>query len=103
MSRVYLPFAFETITVTSGDNVVRLRPGTFDRPSALPVARAIITVDPGPPISYMVATGTVTSANGHKAAAYGTITLDGDAAIRGFQTTSFSGGTPGSMFVTYYR
>jgi len=96
-------FAFETVTVPSGNVVATLRRGTYDRPSSLPCRKAMVTVNPGAPISYMVATGTVTSAGGHQVAAFGSFIVEGLENIMNFQTTSYSSGTAGSISVTYYR
>ena len=97
-------FAFETITVPSANVVAVLRRGTYDRPGALPCRKAVITVDPGPVISWCDVSGvTVTSTSGHKLTAFGSVTIEGMENIKNFQTTSVSSATVGLITVTYYR
>ena len=98
-----IAFAYETLTVPSADVSAVLSRGTYDRPSALPVRKALITVNPGPPISYTLNGLTVGSNIGHKLTAYGSLTIEGFENIRNFQTTSVSSGTTGSIAITYYR
>lgn len=99
-----LAFAFETLTVTSGNNVTNLSQNVYDRPGAMPCRKALITVNPGPVVSYLVVnTATVSSTVGHKVTAYGTIIIDGWQNIKNFQTTSVSSGTTASLSISYYR
>ena len=101
----YNAFAFETLTVPSANSTVTLSKIKYQPDSGgLPVRRALITVNPGPPLSYTIGGGvTASSATGHRLTAYSSLTLEGHSNIAGFQTTSMSSGTTGAISVTYFR
>lgn len=105
MQQSEVAFAYETLTVSSANVLVRLTKSIY-RPDSggLPVRKALVTVNPGPPISYsMTTTVTVASQTGHKMTAYGSLEIHGGDNIEGFRTTSVSSGTTGSISVTYFR
>ena len=98
-------FAYETITVPSANVTASLTKSKY-RPDAggLPVRKALVTVNPGPPVSYsMTTTITVASNTGHKMTAYGSLEVHGPDQIENFRTTSVSSATVGSIAVTYFR
>jgi hypothetical protein len=104
MNKDLSAFKMETITVPSA-NVAATLSSTLYKPfgNVLPTQKALISVNPGPPISWTIDTTTVGSATGHKTAAYGQIEIYGYDNIKNFQTTSFSSGTTGSITATYFR
>ena len=99
----YSAFTSETLTVPSANGTVSLSATKYNQGRGLPTRRALVTVNPGPPISYTLDTTTASSATGHRATSYGQIMIDGYDNIKNFQTTSMSSGTTGSITVTYYR
>lgn len=97
-------FAFETITVPSAGVAAVLTRSKYDPAGQhLPVKKALISVNPGPPISYLFTGLTVGSATGHRLTAFGTVEIEGFDNIRNFQTTSMSSGTVGEISVTYFK
>lgn len=97
-------FAFETITVPSGNVAAAFTASVYQRPNAQPPIEALVTVNAGPIMSYlMIATATVSSTVGHKLAAFGSLIVTGPDSIINFRTTSVSSGTTGSISVTYFR
>ena len=100
-----LAFAFETLTVGSGNTVTTLTRSVYTPATGGPQVReALITVNPGPVVSYLIlTTATVSSTVGHKMAAFSSVILQGPEAIRKFQSTSMSSGTTASISCTYFR
>ena len=98
-------FAFETITVSSANGVSNLTSTVFTPATGgLPCNYALLTVNPGPIISYLlINTATVTSTNGHKMTVFGSFIIEGYDNIKNFQTTSVSSGTTASISVSYAR
>lgn len=97
-------FAFETITVPSaGIAGILSRSKYYPDSGGLPVRKALITVNPGPPIVYTLNGITVGTATGHRLTAYGSLIIEGGNNIKNFQVTSMSSGTTGEISVTYYR
>ncbi len=100
-----LAFGFETLTVASGDVATGLSRHKYNPAGQhLPVRQALVTVNPGPQLSYMfISTVTVGSAIGHLITPYASIMVNGFDDIRNFRLTSVSSGTIGSISVTYFK
>lgn len=97
----FTPFAFETVTVPSG-NVAGVLTATLY--NTAPVKRALVTVGTGPIVSYQMGTSvTVTSQTGHHLTAYGYVYLEGHQQIRDFSFTSVSSATVATIRTTYFR
>ena len=64
---------------------------------------AIVTVDPGPVISYRIDGVSATSDIGHALTSYGKIELYGTQQISDFSITSVSSATATSVTVSYLR
>ena len=104
MDRELTAFAFETLTVTSGNVATSLTKSKYAPDSGgLPARAAIVVVTTGPLISYVYGGVTVGSATGHKATPFQTIELIGNQQIRDFRTTSVSSGTVAGLTATYFR
>ena len=104
MSRVYQPFAFETLTIGSGNVATSLSSTVYDIRGNLPAEMAYISVGTGPLISYSLTTTlTVSSQTGHQMTPFGSIKLEGHQVIKDFRSTSVSSGTTATIKVTYYR
>lgn len=107
MSREYNSenaFAFETVTVPSGNVVATLSKIKYLPDSGgLPVRRAFVSVNPGAPISYTLNGLTASSATGHRVATFSSFSIDGYTNIKNFQTTSMASATTGEISVTYFR
>lgn len=100
----YTAFAFETLTVTSGNIATSLTKTVYSPASGgLPARAATIVVTTGPLISYVFGGVTVGSAIGHKATPFTEIKLYGNQQVRDFRTTSVSSGTVAAVTVTYFR
>jgi hypothetical protein len=100
----YTAFASEKLTVPSGNVAASFTRIKYD-PSGnhLPVRLARFTVVPGAPVVFTIDGTTVSSRTGHALTAYGSYDVDGFDNIKNFRTTSFSSGTAGAIWVTYYR
>jgi len=102
MDKEYTAFAFETLSVQSGNLATSLSSTVYNK-AGLPARAATIVVTTGPIISYVYGGVTVGSATGHKATPYTTIELYGNQMIRDFRTTSVSSGTAAGVTVTYFK
>lgn len=100
----YTAFAFETLTVASGNVESSLTTTRFSPDSGgAPARMAKLVVGTGPLISYTYGGVTVSSATGHRATPFTEITLYGNQQIRDFRTTSVSSGTTAEITVSYFR
>ena len=105
MGNELVPFAYESIAVTSANGTVRLTTSTY-RPSTggLPARKALVFVAPGPNISFTLDGSTVaTSTVGHQITSFMYIELFGEQQIRNFMATSAATGTAGKVTVTYFK
>ena len=103
MSDGLTAYAFETLTITSANNVTSLSATVYDV-AGLPPRRALVTVGTGPIISYsLTSTVTVASQTGHQMTPFAFIYLEGHQQIREFRSTSVSSGTTATVKVTYFR
>lgn len=99
-----IAFSYETITVPSGNVSASLTDSKFfPNSGGLQVKKALITVNPGPIISYTLNGLTVGSNTGHKMTSFQSLEIIGPNNMKNFQTTSFSSGTVASISVTYFR
>ena len=97
-------YAFETVTVPSGNVAAALTRTKYDLQQGLPCKKVLITVSSAVSVSYSLISGvTVGSATGHQLNAYGVLIIEDLGAIKNFQTTSVSSGTTGLISVTYFR
>lgn len=97
-------FAFETVTVGSGNTATALSRTVYDPPgSHLMVSKAVVTVNPGPVISYVINGATVASTVGHRVTPFGAFVVEGFDNIRSLRMTSVSSGTTASISVSYAR
>ena len=82
-------FAFETLVVPSGNVPVALSSIKYNPAgSHLPVTKALITVNPGPPVSFMLSSlDVVTGSDGHKNTSFGQIDVDGYDNIKNFRAS----------------
>lgn len=104
MDRDYTAFAFETLSIQSGNLSTSLSRTVYaPTNTGLPARMATIVVTTGPLMSYVYGGVTVGSATGHKATPFSEINLYGNQQIRDFRSTSVSSGTAAAVTVTYFR
>jgi hypothetical protein len=98
-----IAFASELLTVASAGVAVSFTRTVYEKNTGLPCRKAVLSVNPGPPVNITVDGTTVTTGTGHRLAAFSIYPVEGYDNILNFRTTSASSGTAGSIFVTYYR
>ena len=100
----FTAFAFETLTVGSGNVSTPLSKTKYDPDSGgLPARMAMVVVSTTGLIRYIYGGVTVSSATGHVAAPFDKIELYGNQQIRDFRTTAVTSGTAMQVTVTYFR
>lgn len=96
------PFAFETITITSGTG--GLSSSVYSPPAGLPVRKALIQVDTGGQIRYRIdGAAAVSSSGGHLLNPFDSLIVDGIQAIKNFSTVAVKSATNGTINVSYFR
>lgn len=97
-------YAFEVLTVPKGSaGGTTLTKNVYLPPGSIQPKAALITVNPGPNISFRVDGVTATTGTGHQITAFMQQKLYGYQQIKDFTTVSVKSATAASISVSYLR